>query len=630
MSKDVIMDGKSFDIEKSNLELLKSLMPDVFSEDKIDFERLKISLGEEAIVQNEHYELSWAGKVDSRKEVQKQTTATLNTDFENSIDFTNADNIFIEGENLEVLRVIQKSYFGRVKMIYIDPPYNTGNDSFVYPDDYSERLDEYRVRTGVTNDQGMLNKQDLWKKNTKENGQFHSVWLSMMYPRLYLARNLLTEDGLIFISIDDNEVANLKLIVNEIFGSENFACQIVWQRHAGGGNDAKYFATDHEYILCIAKNLSTIQRLRLPLDNEDIKEFNQTDEHYEKLGRYKTKSFYRMRPDDPRPGLQYNITCPDGSLLFGEWKWEEVSFLKALEENKVILRKDNKGCWVVEYKIYQKDDNSNDKQKVPRSLIVDSKKRNSAGKSTLSDMLGTPNIFNNPKPIELLKNLIQIGTEADLNHIVLDFFAGSGSTGQAVIEQNAYDNGNRKFILVQLPELCEVNSIAYKEGYYNIAQISRTRIKNCINDQINKQSEQINFTSCTNTGLKCFKLASSNFKSWLPAITGKDMILEQLTLFKETIKESTEFDMVFELVLKYGLALTSKIEKSQYDIVDYYIIDNKYFILFDVISMPFCDFAIKACPKQIICLDRVFNQNDQFKTNISLRLKEASVSFKTI
>ncbi|MBK8922650.1 MAG: site-specific DNA-methyltransferase [Saprospirales bacterium] len=214
------MDGQSLNITEERIQQLREIFPEVFSEGKIDFNRLKDVLGENVLFPGEHYELSWAGKAESRREVQKQTTATLIPDPEGSVDFDKAQNIFIEGENLEVLRVLQKSYFGKIKMIYIDPPYNTGNDSFVYPDDFGERQEDYLKRTGAKDEAGFLNKQDLWKKNSKENGQFHSVWLSMMYPRLYLARNLMREDGVIFVSIDDNEVANLRLLMDEVFGKK--------------------------------------------------------------------------------------------------------------------------------------------------------------------------------------------------------------------------------------------------------------------------------------------------------------------------------------------------------------------------------------------------------------------------
>ena len=282
------MDGKSLDITADILAQLKAILPDVFSEDKIDFQRLKQALGEDVLVHGEHYELNWAGKTEARKEIQKQTTATLVPNRAESVDFDKARHIFIEGENLEVLRTLQKSYFGKVKMIYIDPPYNTGNDSFVYPDDYTERQDEYKKRTGLTNGEGYLNKQDLWKKNVKESGQFHSVWMSMMYPRLYLSRNLLREDGVIFISIDDNEQANLKMLCDEVFGEENFVGQIVWQKKTGAGAKTNGFITLHEYVLCYSKNSELVGEIGTNLSEKMKKMYNGKDEYFEELGGFAT------------------------------------------------------------------------------------------------------------------------------------------------------------------------------------------------------------------------------------------------------------------------------------------------------------------------------------------------------
>ena len=624
------MDGQSLNITEERIQQLRQIFPDVFSEGKIDFNRLRAALGENVLFPGEHYELSWAGKADARREVQRQTTATLVPDLEGSVDFDNAQNIFIEGENLEVLRVLQKSYFGKVKMIYIDPPYNTGNDSFVYPDDFAERQEDYLKRTGAKDEAGFLNKQDLWKKNTKENGQFHSVWLSMMYPRLSLSRNLLKEDGLIFVSIDENEVANLKLLLNEIFGEENFVSQIVWQRHAGGGNDAKHFATDHEYIFCYAKNLDNIQRLRLPLDDKELSEFTQKDENFSKLGFYKTKSFYRMRHDDPRPGLQYNIECPDGTLLFGEWKWEQKTFLSAKKENKVIIRKDNKGAWAVEYKIYQKDEKSDDKQKVPRTLILDSKMRNSFGKSKLTHVLGTANVFNNPKPIELLKHLIRIGTEPEMQHIILDFFAGSGSTAHAILELNKEDEGNRQFICIQLPEPCEENTPAFTEGYQNIAQIALQRIKSVIYEDNNTNLGKLQFSPKKEIGLKLFKLGNTHFKNWQHELTGKDEILNQLSFTMEISKTSSALLMSYELALKLGLPLNCKIEKINFQSFEFYVIENSYLLLFESISLKAWEYIIELKPEKVVCLDSVFKNDDKLKANISLQLKENSIIFNSI
>ncbi|HMS10470.1 MAG TPA: site-specific DNA-methyltransferase, partial [Pyrinomonadaceae bacterium] len=240
------IDGKSLDVKAQKLEQLKEIFPEFFSEGKLDLASVKQILGDDELATQDHYELSWAGKAEARREIQKRTTATLIPDKEGSINFDGSGNIFIEGENLEVLRTLQKAYFGRVQMIYIDPPYNTGSDSFIYPDDYSERKDEYERRAGQKNGGGFLNKLDLFKKNTKENGQYHSVWLSMMYPRLYLARNLLRKEGVIFVSCDDNEVDNLRLLMNEIFGEDNFVAQMVWE--GANKNDARQIGICHENV----------------------------------------------------------------------------------------------------------------------------------------------------------------------------------------------------------------------------------------------------------------------------------------------------------------------------------------------------------------------------------------------
>ncbi|MBI5304019.1 MAG: site-specific DNA-methyltransferase [Chloroflexi bacterium] len=279
------MDGQSLNLTAEKIAQLRALFPEVFAENKIDFARLKDVLGETAAFPNEHYELSWAGKAEARKEIQKQTTATLipaandtnlrETEIGGDSRNSRHEHIFIEGENLQVLRILLKSYFGKVKMIYIDPPYNTGNDSFVYPDDYAERQDEYKKRAGITDSAGYLNKQDLWRKNSRENGQFHSVWLSMMYPRLYVARNLLREDGVIFVSIDDNEQANLKLLMDEIFGEENFIGKITIQSNPRGRQSEQFLATLHDYIFLYAKSIRDCEIAGQSLTEDQLKEFKQ-------------------------------------------------------------------------------------------------------------------------------------------------------------------------------------------------------------------------------------------------------------------------------------------------------------------------------------------------------------------
>lgn len=626
------MDGKSLNITEDLISKLKEIIPGAFTEDKINLDQLKQLLGESINTDSERYQLSWAGKNDAYKVLQSPTTSTLNPRPSESINWDCASNILIEGENLEVLKTLQKSYYGKVKVICIDPPYNTGSDSFIYPDKFSESKEDYFRRVGDKDEEGLLMKEGLFRPNRRENGQFHSNWLSMMLPRLFLARNLLKDDGLIFVHIDDNEITNLRLLMNEVFGEENYIQEIVWQRHAGGGNDSKYFAVDHEFILCYAKNLSSIDKLRMPLSQKDIAQYKNKDKHFATLGPYKTKSFLRMRPDDPRPGLQYSIKCPDGSEIFNEWKWEENSFLEALKDDKVIIRKDDKNRWVVEYKLYLNSPDGEKKEKVPRSLFLN-EARNSQGKQTLTRILGKANIFNNPKPIELLKTLINLGSTHDNNDIILDFFAGSGSTGQAVLELNSETNGNRKFIMIQMPESTDKNSEAYKAGYRYISEITRKRLSNVLS-QINKeQQSQLQFDIKKAQGFRFFKLGSSNFKIWRgDSISTEEELKAQVELFKNTHEDNiNELKLLWELMIKAGLRLDSKVnEKKVGKTSIYYFKQPNMAFCFNPITDIVVKELISINPNQFVCLDSSFNNEDCVKTNIILKLQENGIELKSI
>lgn len=334
------MDGQSLDTTAHRIAQLQQLFPEVFAEGQIDFEKLKLALGAETLAPEERYELSWAGKYDAFKEIQKQTTATLIPDKDNSINFDTTEHIFIEGENLEALRVLQKSYYGKIKMIYIDPPYNTGNDSFVYPDDYTERRSEYEERTGIKDEEGFLNKQDLWKKNTKENGQFHSVWLSMMYPRLFLARNLLKEDGVIFVSIDDNEVSNLRLLMDMVFGEENFVGTFVWKRRVSSALAEMQVSKDHEYVLSYQRG--------------GLDEFRGIDKSYssysnpnnDSRGDWMLDNLTVGMTSEQRPNQFYTLVDPATNIEYEPnpnrvWAYIPESMDKLIKENRVYFPSDN-------------------------------------------------------------------------------------------------------------------------------------------------------------------------------------------------------------------------------------------------------------------------------------------------
>ena len=487
-------------------------------------------------IHEERYRFTWAGKRDAIRILNTSTESTLKPCRDESLYFDTSPNLFIEGDNLEVLKLLYKPYFGRVKAIYIDPPYNTGGD-FVYPDNYTKPLDTYLQLTEQIDAEG-----NLQTSNPETSGRYHSTWLSMMYPRLFLARQLLTEDGIIFVSIDDHEVYNLRLMMNEIFGEENCIQQLVWQRYASGSNDAKHFALNHEYILAYAKNREVVGKLRRPLTKEEQLEYTLRDEHYELRGPYKTDVFTRGRPDSPSPGLQYEIKCPDGTTVFNEWNRQEPRFLEMKKEDRIVFRKTRNGKWLVEYKRYLKESEG----RIPRGLLTDVEK-NSNGRAQLRKLLGKDGLFTNPKPVGLIKHLLQFSTNPD--SIILDFFAGSCTTSQAVIELNQEDGGNRQFIMVQLPESTPEKSAGHKAGFETIAEIGKERIRRVCQN------------SPESPGFRVFKLSPSNYET--ESVSQTDDLQIHISELDETLdllREGwSEEDVLYEIAIKEGYPLNSVI-----------------------------------------------------------------------
>ncbi|WP_404471066.1 site-specific DNA-methyltransferase [Vreelandella venusta] len=407
----------------------------------------------------EHYELSWAGKKDARREIQKKTSHTLRPDANNP---ESAQHMLIEGENLEVLRVLQKSYYGKVKMIYIDPPYNTGNDSFVYPDDYSETLDEYQKRTGEKNEAGFLNKQSLWKKNSKESGQYHSAWLSMMYPRLYLARNLLREDGMMFISIDDHEVANLKLICDEVFGGENFIGSVSWLKKRKGSFLSRKLVSVSEWLLVYGKT-KNVKIFGGKADEEEsqplVKRTNSIGVLSFPAGQVRTKLSGGLYPKGvygegtSSIELLHNFSVNEGVIedafaLRGPFVWGQNYLDEQLKNGARLIINTDK----LQVRAFKAPDPEAHKG---LSTFVDGVElgaTNEDGYEELLDILGIEGAMSYPKPVNYIKYLIDAVTHWDKNSTVIDFFAGSGTTAHAVMELNAEDGGNRQSISVQLPE----------------------------------------------------------------------------------------------------------------------------------------------------------------------------------
>jgi adenine-specific DNA-methyltransferase len=628
------MDGNSYNIIEDKLKRLKKVIPEVFAEGNIiDLEKLKLTLGENVNISDERYVLNWAGKSDAFKVLQTPTTATLAPAKEESINFETTDNIFIEGENLEVLKILQKSYYGAIKMIYIDPPYNTGNDNFIYPDKFSETKEEYLKRIGEKDEGGYLLKEGLFRKNSKENGQYHSNWLNMMYPRLFLAKNLLTDDGVIFVSIDDNEVYNLRLIMNEIFGEENFISSFIWKKRSGGGYSNTIVSTNQDYILLYSKT-SSVHFFDKAKTKEWIdKYYNQKDN----ISKYRRRDLRKSGVGDrkiDRPTMFYPIICPDGTQIYplkpngeeGRWSIGKKTYDK-LSKSEIEFIKLN-GIW----KIYLKERNINEKGKIKTEKyesILTNVPLNAKGTEEIQELFGNKNIFPFPKPTGLIKKFINMGMSK--NDIILDFFAGSGTTGQAIYELNEEDGEERKFILVQLPEFLEETSEAYKAGYKSIADICKERIRRVIKKINEEKKTKPQFFNDKNIdlGFKVFKLKNSNFKLWRgDVIDNEDDLSKQLNVFENPLRtESKEENILYELILKSGFSLTTKIEKSN----GLYIIDNnKLIIVLSKIDDHIIKYILDIKPEGCIILDNLFNKNDKLKTNTALQMKDAGIEFKTI
>lgn len=646
------MDGTSLTPEQEKLNALRQILPEAFTEGKVDWEKLKATLGEDVNFSNERYVLNWAGKSEAFKVLQTPTSKSLIPAKEESVNFDETENIFIEGENLEVLKVLQKSYFGKVKMIYIDPPYNTGNDSFIYPDKFSETKADYEKRVGDKDEEGYMTKDGMFKKNSKENGQYHSNWLNMMMPRLYLAKNLLREDGVIFVSIDDNEVHNLRLLMNEIFGEENFVASIVWQKKYAATNDSKGFSTTHDYIITFQKS-DNFERNLLPRTAEINKPYKLDDG--DGKGQYRTgdllvKSFSKTAVysiTNPNTGKDYYPA--DGS----SWRANQSTMEKWLSENRIYFGKDGKGA--PQLKRYLSE--------VQQGVVpitwwpFQDVGHNDEANKEVSALFERKTPFDTPKPTRLISQMIKIGS--GFNDIILDFFSGSGTTAHAVMNLNKENGDSRKYICVQLPELTEEKSEAYKSGFKTIADVSKERILRAgkkIKEEIKAQiisieaeikklqgelpteetkteienlKTKIGQLKVQDLGFKVLKLGESNFKQW-QQIVGKDAkaLEEQMKLFVDPVSKSATIEnMVYELILKSGKDLNSKIENKD----GFYSVNgNELVLMLESATKEIVDAAIDLKPTKVIALDKLFEGNDQLKTNTVLQMKDADIEFKTI
>lgn len=622
------MDGKSLNITEDLISKLKEIIPGAFTEDKINVEQLKQILGESINTDSERYQLNWAGKTDAYKVLQLPTTATLNPVKKESINWDTSTNIFIEGENLEALKALQKSYYGKVKAVCIDPPYNTGSDSFIYPDKFSETKEEYYKRIGEKDEDGFMMKEGFFRPNKKENGQFHSNWLSMMLPRLFLAKNLLSDDGVIFVHIDDNELANLKLLMDEIFGEENKEAIVTWRRRHNQPNDkSKMISKVAEYILVYAKNSEILKEKNtfygIPLS--ETRQGSYTNPDNDPLGPWDSKPW---KAGSGQSGSKYKITTPTGKILDEEWMGAESTYKQLLSEGKIYFPNGGDGWPRKKFYLTERMEEGQCAHNFWNHSEFGS---NQEGSAELAEIFNGKNVFDNPKPTKLIKALLKISTSKD--DIVLDFFGGSGSTAHAVYELNKEEGTNRQFIVIQLPEKIHESDEAYKLGYRTISEVTRARLKKVVAKQNNELKSGLNFDNSNPIGFRFFKVSNSNFKIWRSDfLQDEEDIIKQLQMFNSVQKEnSTDEEMAWEIAIKNGVKLS-----SDHSVIEFgkdkfhYFPERKLLIGTQSITRDSAKTIIESNPSTIICLDSIFQKNDKEKTNIQLLFEDAGVIFHTI
>lgn len=535
------IEGQSLNITEYNIEQLKQLFPSVFTEGKIDFSALKSELGEHIETSDERYQFTWAGKEQVKRMATTPTLGTLRPAPEESVDWDSTENLYIEGDNLEVLKLLQKSYFKQVKMIYIDPPYNTGKD-FVYKDDFKDNLANYQRLTGQRDEEG----NPLFT-NSDTTGRYHSNWLNMMYPRLKLARNLLRDDGVIFISIDDNEVHNLRKICDEIFGEGNFLANVVWQKKYAATNDAKGFSNLHDHIIIYQKS-ANFERYLLPRTTEQNKPYRHNDEDGKGLWRSDNLLVRSFSESGVYPIINPNTGeehyPPEGSC----WRASQETMSIWLKENRIYFGKDGKGA--PQLKRYLKEVQPG---RVPNTWwAFNEVGHNDAANKELQSLFGSKAPFDTPKPSTLIKQMLRVSSKND--DFILDFFSGSATTAHSVMRLNAEDGGNRKFIMVQIPEPTPEKSEARKAGYETIAEIGKERIRRAAA----KIREEHPDTQA-DLGFKVLKLDTSNVKKWQPTV---ETLTDDLFDAVDNIEEGrTPADLLYEVLLKYGLSLTLPVEE---------------------------------------------------------------------
>jgi adenine-specific DNA-methyltransferase len=618
-----------------NVQKLSELFPNCVTESSdgkvMDFDALRQELSSNIIEgNNERYQLTWPGKAESLVAANAPINKTLRPHRKESKDFDNTENLYIEGDNLEVLKLLQETYLGKIKMIYIDPPYNTGKD-FVYKDNYAQGKAEYDEKSRNVNDAG-----GRLVSNPDSNGRYHSDWLSMMYPRLKLARNLLKDDGVIFISIDDNELANLQKVCDELFGKQNFVCNFVWRKKAGGGNDSKDVAVEHEYIVVYRKQLHGIYKL--PLKKETIASYKMSDEKINTHGRYKIKGLNDKSLGDSS-GLHYDIECPDGSTLKGadhQWKCNLSTYNLRKADDRIVFNKSGEGAWRVYYKLYLNeekgvlkiDDGGNivPKGRNPESILY-TVGLNKVGNDELKAIFGNEKPFDYPKPTTLIKHFILMGMKRD--DILLDFFSGSGTTAHSVMQLNVEDGGRRKYICVQIPEPTDEKSTAFIEGYKDICEVGRARIKRA-GEKIKEDNSGKEGIKDLDSGFRVLKVDSSNMKDvyFSPDNTSQEDLFERASNIKD---DRTDEDLLFMVLLDWGIDLSVKIERREIAGKTVYFADDNFLAACfeNNLDEDFAKALAAEQPRKVVLRDSGF-AGSSVKINIEQIFKQPGIEGRVI
>jgi len=609
--------GESLNIKEENLAAMQQLFPEAFEEGKIDFDVLRQLLGDYVDDEEERYSFRWNGKGKALRLSQTPSTGTLRPCKEESKDWDTTENLYIEGDNLEVLKLLQKSYHGRVKMIYIDPPYNTGKD-FVYKDDFRDNVANYKRITGQVDDEGRST-----GTNSESNGRFHTDWLNMMYPRLRLARNLLSDDGVIFISIDDNEQGNLRHVCDEIFGEMNFVAELVWERAFSPKNDAKYVSNNHDYVLMYARDIAVFQIGRLPRTEEANARYQNPDNDPRGIWMSSDISVKTYTAEN-----DYPIIAPSGRIIKPPagrcWRLSKNKFLESLQDNRIWFGENGDGVPRIKRFLSElKYDGM-----APTSILFyKDVGHNQEGAKEVTQLFEA-GVFDGPKPVRLLKWLLTLAN-LKKDSIVLDFFSGSASTAHALVALNAENGWWRRFIMVQVPEFCDVSGTAHKAGYENICEIGKERIRRA-GEKVKAECEDAERAASLDIGFKVFKLDSSNLQKWQPQ--PEDLLASLQESMDNFLPDRTNLDVVYEIALKLGLDLSYEVEEREADGQTIYIIGAGALMicLASPISMETAEALLKLHEEyepetwQVVFRDTGF-LSDQEKTNIKETLKGAGL-----